>query len=112
MASPTPPICARIRELRLERFEQDKEAQRREQRANRFSQEAIAQRVGVTLKAYRAYEEYREPDYERRQAIAAALDLPTDYFEGQLTRSQEYHALQEEVSAVREMVEELLRRSA
>jgi transcriptional regulator with XRE-family HTH domain len=111
MSSPPPPICERIRELRDERFERDKEDARRERRPNRFSQEAMAHRVGVSLKAYRAYEETREPDYGRRRAIALALELPEDYFESQVSRSQEIRDLREEVAVVREMVEELLRRS-
>lgn len=108
----TPPICRRIRELREERFELDKQAAREERRANRFSQEAMAQRVGVSLKAYRAYEDTREPDYERRQAIAAALDLPDDFFENQISQSQELQDLRGELAEVRGLVEELLRRSA
>jgi DNA-binding XRE family transcriptional regulator len=108
----TPPICRRIRELREERFELDKQAAREERRANRFSQEAMAQRVGVSLKAYRAYEDTREPDYERRQAIAAALDLPDDFFENQVSQSQELQDLRGELAEVRGLVEELLRRSA
>ena len=51
----TPPICRRIRELREERFERDKQPARDGRRANQFSQEALAQRVGVSLKAYRAH---------------------------------------------------------
>lgn len=97
----TPPICRRIRELREERFERDKQAAREERRANRFSQEAVAQRVGVSLKAYRAYEDTREPDYERRQQIALALDLPEDFFEGQVSSSQELRDLREELSEAR-----------
>jgi transcriptional regulator with XRE-family HTH domain len=108
----TPPICRRIKELREQRFELDKQAARDERRANRFSQEAMAQRVGVSLKAYRAYEDSREPDYDRRRAIALALELPDDFFEGQISQSQELQDLRGELAEVRGLVEELLRRSA
>lgn len=107
-----PPICKRISDLRKGLFARDKGPAREERRSNNFSQEAVARQIGVSLKAYRAYELNREPDYERRQAIAQALELPSDYFEGPFTQNQELASLREEVEEVRGMVAELLRRTA
>lgn len=76
-AGRTPPICARIRATR----DALKDAQTTTERRSFFSQEKVAQRVGVSLKAYRAWEKDREPNYERRRAIARALELDEDYFE-------------------------------
>jgi len=97
-----PPICARIRELREERKARDKETARREHRKNKFTQEAFAHGVGVTLKAYSAYESFREPDYEKRKIIARLLELPEDYFEGQVSTTQELRDLRGELAEVRE----------
>lgn len=75
-----PPICAWVRATRTELKDKAK-AEGGQEAASYFSQEKVAARVGVSLKAYRAFEDYREPSYERRLAIARALGLREDYFE-------------------------------
>jgi transcriptional regulator with XRE-family HTH domain len=47
---------------------------------NPFTQEAVARRVPTTLKTYRTWERNIEPDFKRLRQIAAALELPEDYF--------------------------------
>lgn len=80
-----PPICGRIRATRDDL---------KDRYGNEYSQEKVAARTGVSLKAYRAYETFREPNYERRQAIARALNLDPDYFESgaSLARVEEQYA--------------------
>jgi transcriptional regulator with XRE-family HTH domain len=89
MEGDPPPVCARIRETR-ERLKEEAKAQGGATAAKEFSQEQVAHRVGVSLKAYRAFEDFREPSYDRRQAIAKALGFSEDYFEmsGQVEAAQ------------------------
>lgn len=75
-----PPICARIKATRERLKHEAMEAGGREA-AREFSQERVAQKLHLSLKAYRAYEKNREPHHQRRQDIARALGLDPDYFE-------------------------------
>lgn len=45
-----------------------------------ISQEEAARRVGVSLKAYRAYETFREPKLRRLRQLEAAFGLEEGYF--------------------------------
>jgi transcriptional regulator with XRE-family HTH domain len=107
MEGPPPPICARIRETR-ERLKQEAQEQGGRGAATEYSQEQVAHRVGVSLKAYRAYETSREPNYQRRQAIARALGLSDDYFETERPEDDRLRQIvQEELGEVREAVERI-----
>lgn len=103
-----PPICRRIRATR-ERLKQEAEAEGGRAAASEFSQEKVAQRVGVSLKGYRAYERTREPGYARRRQIAAALGLDSEYFEGDVATGLE--DLRAELAALRGEVAQLRRES-
>lgn len=59
MPSKPPEICRRIREIR---------------EARGLSQEDAAHLLGVSVKAYRNWETFREPSLERLRQIAKALD--------------------------------------
>ena len=63
-----PAICRRIREVR--------------ERSLGISQEEAARRLGISLKAYRAYETFREPKISRLRQIAAAFGLDETFFAG------------------------------
>jgi transcriptional regulator with XRE-family HTH domain len=107
MDAAAPPICARIRETR-ERLRDEAKAQGGPEAAKEFSQEQVAHRVGVSLKAYRAYEDFREPDYERRKAIAKALGFSEDYFEIHQPEDARFRQIvQEELEGVRDAVERI-----
>lgn len=100
MESP-PPICAWIRGTR-DRLKEEARIDGGATAATEFSQEAVARRIGVTLKAYRAWETNREPNRARRRQIARALGLEEDYFEA--TRQDEdllRAMVHEEVSELR-----------
>jgi transcriptional regulator with XRE-family HTH domain len=97
-AGQTPPICFRIRELR-ERL--------KDQQGGEYSQEKVAQRVGVSLKAYRAYEDFREPNADKRRRIALALGQPEDYFEPHEVTEQVREVVREELSDVLETLRRL-----
>jgi len=45
-----------------------------------ISQEEAARRVGVSLKAYRAYETFREPKLKRLRQLEAAFGLEDGHF--------------------------------
>ncbi len=53
-----------------------------------ISQEEAARRLGVSLKAYRAYETYREPKMSRLRQIAVAFGLEGTHFLEPSTRPQ------------------------
>lgn len=107
MEGSAPPICARIRETR-ERLKEDGKRRGGHAAAKEFSQEQVAHRVGVSLKAYRAYESTREPGYERRRAIARALGLNEDHFETERPEEERLRQIvQEELVDVREAVERI-----
>lgn len=114
MADP-PPICAWIRTTRVELRDKAR-AEGGQEAASYFSQEKVAQRVGVSLKAYRAFESFREPNYERRLAIARALGLKESYFEADGDREDRMREIvREELAGIRddvERIERLLRRRA
>jgi transcriptional regulator with XRE-family HTH domain len=61
-----PALCRRIRAARLN--------------VAHVSQEEAARRLGLSLKAYRAYELFREPSVRRLREIATAFGLDEDYF--------------------------------
>jgi transcriptional regulator with XRE-family HTH domain len=61
-----PALCRRIRAARLG--------------VAHVSQEEAARRLGLSLKAYRAYELFREPSIRRLRQIAHAFGLEEDYF--------------------------------
>jgi transcriptional regulator with XRE-family HTH domain len=65
-AAEAPPLCRRIRDARLN--------------FAHVSQEEAARRLGLSLKAYRAYEVFREPSIRRLREIARAFGLDEDYF--------------------------------
>lgn len=65
-AAEAPVLCRRIRDARL--------------RVAHISQEEAARRVGLSLKAYRAYEVFREPSIRRLREIALAFGLEENYF--------------------------------
>jgi transcriptional regulator with XRE-family HTH domain len=60
-AADAPALCRRIRDARLS--------------VARISQEEAARRLGLSLKAYRAYELFREPSIRRVREIANAFGL-------------------------------------
>ena len=65
-APDVPALCREIRHVR--------------QNVAGISQEEAARRVGVSLKAYRAYETFREPKLRRLRQLEAAFRLEEDYF--------------------------------
>jgi transcriptional regulator with XRE-family HTH domain len=65
-AAEAPALCRRIRDARLN--------------VAHVSQEEAARRLGLSLKAYRAYEVFREPSIRRLRAIAEAFGLDEAYF--------------------------------
>jgi transcriptional regulator with XRE-family HTH domain len=65
-AADAPALCRRIREARL--------------RVAHISQEEAARRLGLSLKAYRAYEVFREPSIRRLREIAAVFGLAEEHF--------------------------------
>lgn len=65
-AADAPALCRRIRDARLS--------------VAHISQEEAARRLGLSLKAYRAYEVFREPSIRRLREIAGAFGLDEDYF--------------------------------
>ena len=74
-----PPLCAWIQQTR-EHLKDQWAAESGGARGNPFTQEAVAQRIGVTLKAYNLWENKREPKPRRLREIATALGLTDDYF--------------------------------
>ena len=52
-----------------------------------ISQEEAARRLGISLKAYRAYESFREPKLARLRQLAAAFGLEEDYFIREATQT-------------------------
>lgn len=103
-----PPICAQIRAAR-ERLRQEALARGDREAAREFTQERIAQKIHLTTKAYRAYEEHREPKLHRRQEIARALGLDASYFESAAadSRQQEIALLREELAGTGAKVDRL-----
>lgn len=99
-AEETPAICIRIRKRREELYERDKEIAVRERRKNEFSQERLAQKIGVSLKAYRSYEAFREPPREKRRRIAVALELPENFFDPAEISEQVRQVVREELGEV------------
>src|SRR5919197_1149611 len=65
-AANAPPLCRRIRSARLS--------------VAQISQEEAARRLGISLKAYRAYEVFREPSVRRLREIARAFGVDEEYF--------------------------------
>jgi transcriptional regulator with XRE-family HTH domain len=65
-AADAPALCRRIRDARLS--------------VAHISQEEAARRLGISLKAYRAYEVFREPSVRRLREIARAFGLDEEYF--------------------------------
>lgn len=65
-AAEAPALCRRIRDARLS--------------VARISQEEAARRLGLSLKAYRAYEVFREPSLRRLREIALAFGLDEEHF--------------------------------
>jgi transcriptional regulator with XRE-family HTH domain len=65
-AAEAPALCRRIREARLN--------------SAHVSQEEAARRLGLSLKAYRAYEVFREPSIRRLREIARAFGLDENHF--------------------------------
>jgi transcriptional regulator with XRE-family HTH domain len=82
----------------------------KEQHPSEFSQEKVAARVGVTIKTYGAWERYREPNYERRRAIAEAMYLAPDYFEAPAPDLQGLEARYSELVALVRSVDDRLER--
>lgn len=101
-----PPVCARIRATR-ERLKQEALEAGGREAAREFSQERVAQRVGLSLKAYRAYEAAREPQWARRREIARALGLDENYFEVG-AEDQRVTRLAGEVEELRGLLERVL----
>lgn len=65
--TPAPPeLCTRIRHVR--------------ERVLGISQEEAARRLGLSLKAYRAYETFREPKISRLRQLAVAFGLEETHF--------------------------------
>ncbi len=91
MAGEPPAICRRIRRLR---------DSLKEQFGSDFSQESVARRVGISLKAYRAYESFREPRGERLKQIAVALGQDEDYFSRADVTEEVRQVVREELRAV------------
>jgi transcriptional regulator with XRE-family HTH domain len=97
-----PELCRRIRAER-KRLKDEWAAAHPGDRGNPYTQEAMAHKLELSLKAYRAYEADREPSRPRTREIARALDLPEDHFDqGSLD------ALRAEVSELRGLVELVL----
>jgi transcriptional regulator with XRE-family HTH domain len=67
-AADAPALCRRIRDARLS--------------VAHISQEEAARRLGLSLKAYRAYEVFREPSIRRLREIAEAFGLGEEHFLG------------------------------
>lgn len=65
-AADAPALCRRIRDARL--------------KVAHISQEEAARRLGISLKAYRAYEVFREPSLRRLREIARTFGLGEEYF--------------------------------
>jgi transcriptional regulator with XRE-family HTH domain len=65
-AADAPALCRRIRDARLS--------------VAHISQEEAARRLGISLKAYRAYEVFREPSIRRLREIARAFGLDEEHF--------------------------------
>jgi transcriptional regulator with XRE-family HTH domain len=88
-AEETPPISRRIRETREHQFDEN---------GRKLSQEKVAQRLGLSLKAYRAYETFREPNAQRLRQIARALGQPDDYFAHSEITEEVRQVVREELS--------------
>ena len=84
-ATDSPPLCRRIRAARLG--------------AAHISQEEAARRLGLSLKAYRAYEVFREPSLRRLREIAGAFGLPEGYFLDQHGQEPGVAAFEQRVEA-------------
>lgn len=80
-AAEQPELCRRIR-VERERLRDDWKAEHPGEKGNPYTQEALARRLTLTLKAYRAYEDQREPSRSRAREIARELGLPEDHFDG------------------------------
>ena len=78
-ATPAPPISQWVRRTR-ERLQKEWSAKQGAERGNPFTQEAVARRVGVTLKTYNLWENHRVPRPHRLRQIATALWLDAEYF--------------------------------
>jgi transcriptional regulator with XRE-family HTH domain len=97
-----PALCRRIRAARLN--------------VAHVSQEEAARRLGLSLKAYRAYELFREPSVRRLREIAKAFGLEEDYFlaandgaTGAAAFEQQVRAELEEIRARLDRLEQSLR---
>lgn len=80
-----PALCRRIRAARLG--------------VAHVSQEEAARRLGLSLKAYRAYELFREPSIRRLREIARAFGLEEDYFLAANGGETELTAFEQQVRA-------------
>lgn len=100
MPAAVPPLCRRIRDARVG--------------IAGISQEEAARRLGLSLKAYRAYEVFREPKLRRLRQIAAGFGLDEDFFlrpEGEERDSRNnFEAELEALSRRVERLEQLLLR--
>lgn len=97
-----PALCRRIRAARLS--------------IAHVSQEEAARRLGLSLKAYRAYELFREPSIRRLREISQAFGLDENYFlapNGPETKGadfeQQVRAELEEIKTRLDLVEEAVR---
>lgn len=106
-----PPFCKRLRSIRDAKREEALAAGDAE-RARQLTQEGMAKAIGVTLKAYRAYEKDREPDHLRRRDIARALGMEQDAFETAtlVVTSDQIESLRQEMEALRRRSDETERR--
>lgn len=96
------PVCKRIRETR-EQLRKEARERGDSKRARELTQEGIARAIHVTVKAYRAYEDSREPNYLRRRQISEALGLDPDFFEAYVPNreAEDLAALRGELAGMR-----------
>jgi transcriptional regulator with XRE-family HTH domain len=98
-AADAPVLCRRIRAARLG--------------AAHISQEEAARRLGLSLKAYRAYELFREPSVRRLREIALAFGLDEEHFLAsngtENARSGHEHKLEAELQELKTRLERVER---
>lgn len=96
-----PVICQRVRQLREKQVDEDGKV---------LSQEKAAQRLSLSLKAYRAYELFREPSRRRLRDIALAFGETEDYFERLEINEEVREVVREELSPLLEALRRLEKR--